>query len=86
MAYHVTWTKRLVSMYPFIRIETDLVLICLYFCQKGDEYSLFNFRDSRVPLFGDGFCEDKDVDMKDEETKAKQKTEDESKKSTEDSE
>ena len=62
-----------------------IVLICLYFCQKDDEYSLFNFRDSRVPLFGDGFCEDKDADMKDEETKAKQKTEDESKKSTEES-
>ena len=63
-----------------------IVLICLYFCQKDDEYSLFNFRDSKVPLFDEGFCEDKDVDMKDEKTKAKQKTKDVSKKSTEDSE
>ena len=50
-----------------------------------DEYSLDNFRNSRVSLFDYEFCEDKDIDMKDEETKAKQKTEDESKKSTEES-
>ena len=50
-----------------------------------DEYSVDNFRNSRVSLFDYEFCEDKDIDMKDEETKAKQKTEDESKKSTEES-
>ena len=50
-----------------------------------EEYSLDNFRNSRVSLFDDESYEDKDVDMKDEETKAKQKTEDESKKNTEES-
>ena len=57
-----------------------------YFWQKDyDEYSLYNFRNSRVSLLDDESFEDKDIDMKDEETKAKQKTEDESKKSTEES-
>ena len=57
-----------------------------YFFEKDyDEYSLYNFRKSRVSLFDDESFEDKDIDMKDEETKAKQKTEDESKKSTEES-
>ena len=56
-----------------------------FFEKDYDEYSLYNFRNSRVSLFDDESFEDKDIDMKDEETKAKQKTEDESKKSTEES-